>query len=131
MLFPCEMVVSKILPSLKAQLVKELYSTFKFNQEKIAKTLGITQPSVSLYLNDERGRFNELFNMESAQKQLNKLQEICENVVNDSISEQTIMEQICQICSKLRKDGVLCAIHANLDKNREESCGFCESTWKV
>ena len=51
---PCELVVSKILPSLRASVVKELSGKHGMKQSEIAKKLGITQASVSQYLSATR-----------------------------------------------------------------------------
>jgi len=51
---PCELVVGKILPALRASVVKELSGKYHMKQSDIAKELGITQASVSQYLSATR-----------------------------------------------------------------------------
>lgn len=131
MLFPCEIVVKKILPALKAQIVKELHNNYKMKQQEIAKILGITQPSVSLYLSGERGSFDDVLKKDSAKNHISKLEEISNNIADHKISEQNLMREICQICINLRREGVLCSLHSDLDKSKEHSCGFCDMQFKT
>ena len=125
MLFPCEIVVKKILPALKAQIVKELHENYKLKQQEIAKILGITQPSVSLYLSGERGGFDDILKDSKAKNEIKKLDEISEKIAKKQMSERNIMEELCKICSKLRQDKVVCDLHVKMDKSKESSCGFC------
>ncbi|MHA1785853.1 MAG: transcriptional regulator [Candidatus Helarchaeota archaeon] len=123
MLFPCEIVVKKVLPALKAQIVKELHNKYNMKQQEIAKILGITQPSVSLYLSGERGSFVDILQAE----EMNKLNEISASIADKNISEQNLMEEICSICINLRRAGILCELHGQLDKCKTPSCGFCDA----
>jgi len=125
MLFPCEIVVKKILPALKAQIVKELHENYKMKQQEIAKILGITQPSVSLYLSGERGGFDDILKDEKAKGEIAKLDEISGKIAKEQLSERNIMEALCNICNKLREDKVVCDLHVKLDKSKDCSCGFC------
>jgi len=100
-------------------------------QQEIAKILGITQPSVSLYLSGERGSFDDVFKDDNAKSQIDKLDDISENIANHKISEQKLMQEICEICVTLRREGVLCSLHSDLDKSKETSCGFCDMQFKT
>ncbi len=128
LLFPCEMIVKKILPAFRAYLVKKLYEEYNIKQNDIAKCLGITQPSVSLYLSGERGGFDEIFNSEEVKKNLVKLDELTAKLVDkeNPITEQELMVSMCQLCSTLRKAQAYCEIHGKLDKERQVPCGLCD-----
>ncbi|NVM04909.1 MAG: transcriptional regulator [Candidatus Helarchaeota archaeon] len=126
MLFPCEMIVKKILPAFRAYLVKQLYEKYKMKQNDIAKCLGITQPSVSLYLSGERGGFEDIFKSDEVAKKINVLDELSEKLVNKKLSEQELMQDMCHLCSLLRKLGAYCKVHGELDKNRVVPCGLCD-----
>lgn len=52
---PCELVVGKIMPAMRASVVKELSNKYHMKQADIARKLGITQASVSQYLSSTRG----------------------------------------------------------------------------
>ncbi|TAL47322.1 transcriptional regulator, partial [archaeon] len=45
----CEIVVSDIMPTLRALITGDLMKTYGFNQVEVSERLGITQPAVSQY----------------------------------------------------------------------------------
>src|SRR3972149_1779835 len=55
MLQPGEVVVAKLLPTIRARLAQELLRTFDMKQVEVAKVLGITQAAVSHYNTKSRG----------------------------------------------------------------------------
>ena len=126
MLFPCEMIVKKVLPAFRSYLVKKLYEENNFKQKDVAKLLGITQPSVSLYLSGERGGFDELFNSKEVNEQLYKLDELIIELIENTISKQDLMKSLCNLCSTLRKKQAYCKIHCQLDKGLDVPCGLCD-----
>ena len=126
MLFPCEMIVRRVLPAFRAYMVKKLYEEHKIKQIDIANLLGITQPSVSLYLSGERGGFEEIFNSKEVKEHLYQLDEIIKKLVDETISEFEVMKDMCKLCSTLRKKQAYCKIHGQLDKGREVPCGLCD-----
>lgn len=126
MLFPCELIVKKILPAFRAYIVKELYETYNMKQSDIAKCLGITQPSVSLYISGERGGFEDVFKETEVADNLSILDELSESLANEKCTEEKFMEDICELCASFRRAGAYCKIHKDLDKNRNDNCRLCE-----
>ncbi len=55
MLQPQEVIVAKLLPTIRARLAKELLHTYKLKQVEVAKSMGITQAAVSHYNTQSRG----------------------------------------------------------------------------
>ena len=55
MLQPQEVVVAKLLPSIRSRLAKELLHTYKMKQVDVARSMGITQAAVSHYNTQSRG----------------------------------------------------------------------------
>jgi len=55
MLQPQEVVVAKLLPTIRARLAKELLRTYKMKQVDVARNMGITQAAVSHYNTQSRG----------------------------------------------------------------------------
>ena len=126
LLFPCEMIVKKILPAFRAYLVKKLHDDYNMKQNDIAKCLGITQPSVSLYLSGERGSFDEIFESDKVKNNINQLDNMAKKLKEEDISEMDLMKDLCHLCSSLRRAEAYCEIHKKLDKDREAPCGLCE-----
>src|SRR5205814_7733357 len=55
MLQPQELVVAKLLPTIRARLARELLRTHKMKQIDVAHSMGITQAAVSHYNTQSRG----------------------------------------------------------------------------
>ena len=51
----CE-VTAKVIPALRAMIVKELTDSYGMTQTEVAERLGITQAAISQYLRNIRGR---------------------------------------------------------------------------
>ncbi|MHA1264913.1 MAG: transcriptional regulator [Candidatus Helarchaeota archaeon] len=103
MQFPCEGIVRDILPAFKAFIVKELFNSYKFTQANIAKTLGITQASVSYYLRGERGNtVSELMNKYPLIKE--KLLSLTEAIAKNEIDTDTIIQDLCTLCSSMHEE---------------------------
>jgi len=52
----CEIVVNDVLPTLRAAVAKELIKNYGLNQSEVAKLLDVSQPAVSQYLRQLRGK---------------------------------------------------------------------------
>jgi predicted transcriptional regulator len=117
---PCEIVVNKVLPHIRADIVKILTQEYHMKQIEVSKRLGITQASVSQYLSSSRGgdkEFHKLFpEME------NHAKDIAERIaIGDTKDAQVAL--ICSMCNKMREDEKFCDYHKGyLDL---ESCGIC------
>lgn len=60
MLQPQEVVVAKLLPTIRARLAQELLRMYHMKQVDVARALGITQAAVSHYNTKSRGVDQEL-----------------------------------------------------------------------
>jgi predicted transcriptional regulator len=117
---PCEIVVNKILPHIRADIVKILTQEYRMKQIEVSKRLGITQASVSQYLSSSRGgdrEFHKLFpEMEEHAKAIAKR-------IASGDPKDAQVALICGMCSKMREEEKFCDYHKGyLDL---ESCGIC------
>src|SRR3989475_11726041 len=55
MLQPQELVVARLLPTIRARLARELLHTYKKKKVDVARSMGITQAAVSHYNTQSRG----------------------------------------------------------------------------
>jgi len=53
--FPCEISARYIIPALRLMIAKKLIEEHNLTQAEVAELLGVTQPSISHYLNSKRG----------------------------------------------------------------------------
>ena len=101
--------MKKLLPNLRAGIVRALSQEYGMKQQEIAEALGITQASVSQYLATERGRDTELFKSlpgceDSARK-------IAEEIYEQRLSREGVMLRLCGVCSQLRHSEEFCDYH--------------------
>ncbi len=119
---PCELVVGKILPSLRASVVKELSGKYEMKQSDIAKKLGITQASVSQYLSSARAGGTRI--TDQFPKIKTYAREIARRIA-DGEDKYEWYGVLCTACKDIRSDEEFCKMHkitANLD-----GCSICKS----
>src|SRR2546426_12686059 len=63
MLQPQELVVARLLPTIRARLARELLHTYKMKQVDVARSMGITQAAVSHYNTQSRGVDQEMLRL--------------------------------------------------------------------
>lgn len=118
---PCEILVSKILPQVRALVTIELADTWEMRGRDIARLVGITEAAVSHYINRIRGvqedfltDFPELgpFVIEASRELYDK---------RDTDFELT--EKLGDLCTLLRNNKTFIDMYAQGSKGA--SCGIC------
>ncbi len=123
MLVPCEIAVKCVLPVIRAMLAKELTARGDLNQAEAATILGISQPAISLYCRNRRGK---AINLESNEQIVAMVRNMAHVLVKDHSSKSKIVRMYCDICETIRSRGLMCELHKALDPNtRIEECEFC------
>jgi len=105
---PCELVVGKILPALRASVVKELSKKYKMKQSDIAKKLGITQASVSQYLSSSRAAGTKITDS------FPKIKTYADDIAKRIVSGEDRYEWygvLCEACKDIRSDDEFCRMH--------------------
>lgn len=118
---PCELVVGKILPSLRASVVKDLSGKHDMKQSEIARKLGITQASVSQYLSSARAGDSKM--VERFPKILSYAEDISERIVAGESRHQWY-GVICRACKDIREDDEFCKMHRNI--TNISGCDICK-----
>jgi predicted transcriptional regulator len=118
---PCELVVGKILPSLRASVVKELSGKHDMKQSEIARKLGITQASVSQYLSATRAGDGSM--IERFPKILTYAEDISERIVAGE-SKRQWYGVLCRACKDIREDDEFCKMHRMATKI--SGCDICK-----
>ena len=120
---PCELVVSKIMPALRASVVKELSHKYRMKQADIARKLGITQASVSQYLSSTRAAGSKM--TDSFPRIRTYASEIARRI-NAGEDRYEWSSVLCRACTDIRSDDAFCKMHrveANL-----EGCDICKKS---
>ncbi len=114
---PCEVIVWYVIPTIRAELAKELVR-LGMSQKDIAERLGITQSAVSQYIKDKRGRGIPV------NKEVRKgIKMLAKQVMSEKEPKDTI-PGICMVCAIVKSSGSLCDLHKKED-SRLEGCDVC------
>ena len=123
MLVPCEVAVKCLLPVVRAMISKELMMKHKLKQVETAKLLGVSQPAISLYFRERRGKAIDLEN-ESDITFL--IENLAASLASGNSSPEDFISAFCDICTKIREKGLMCKLHKAFDPTIDiEKCGIC------
>lgn len=123
MLVPCEAVVKTILPNVRALIAKELLQKHHLKQTEIAKTLGISQSAVSMYIRRYRGIS---LNLEKDNEIYEKIVWLSEKLFENSLSQMELISKVCEVCRLVRSKGLLCQLHRQFIKPHDiNECSYC------
>lgn len=120
---PCEVAVKCILPVVRAMIAKELMTEHRLKQTEVADMLRVSQPAISLYCRNIRGRAIDLENDEDIGKLVaNLAAALAENM----LSRRDLIPKYCEICKTIRAKGLLCELHKAFDPTiNVETCELC------
>lgn len=120
---PCELVVGKIMPSIRASVVKELSGKYHMKQADIARKLGITQASVSQYLSSTRAAGTKM--ADSFPEIKKHASEIAKRIVagEDRFQWSSVL---CRACMEIRESEAFCKMH-KVESNLA-GCDICKKT---
>ncbi|WP_424358851.1 transcriptional regulator [Methanocella sp. MCL-LM] len=114
---PCELIVWYVIPTIRAELSKELVK-MGMSQKDVSERLGITQSAVSQYIKDKRGKGIPI-NKETRKGIKNLAKQII-----DENSPKEVIPGICMVCGIVKASGSLCDLHRQEDSNLE-GCEVC------
>ncbi len=115
---PCELIVWYVIPTIRAELSKEMIK-LGLSQKDVSERLGITQSAVSQYVKDKRGKgipVNK--NVRKAIKDLAK-------EIADGNTSRDVIPGICAVCGIVKRSGSLCDLHKQEDDSDLEGCDVC------
>jgi len=122
MQLPSEIEARYVLPALRALVAKKLVLEKGFTQEKAARAVGVTQAAISNYIRGVRG-FRIYW--ENNPIVLRHVDKIVELIVSKS-DPREITREFNQMLRELRKAGVLCRLHKNVEPFIDiNECNVC------
>ena len=120
---PCEVAVKCVLPVVRAMVAKELMANYGLRQVDAAHVLGVSQPAISLYSRNIRGKVIHLENDRQVQDLIRNL---ARSLAEGNASRRDIVSTYCEICRMIRAKGLLCKLHKAFDPLVEiEKCELC------
>ena len=116
---PCEVMVLKVLPAIRAELTRIMIQDFDVQQQTVAHRLGVSKAAISQYLSSKRGADTDF--SEEVKEEITNLA----NALNKSEDTSELVEDFCNICKKIQIAGWLRREHAGSSKFINENCSFC------
>jgi len=108
----CEVVVADVLPAIRALITRELLTNYNLTQKEVADLLGLTQPAVSQYLRESRGRKVKIF--QDNEKIMKLIEKLSKDIVTKKPEGKEIQRRFCEICKEIRKAGLICKLHEKI-----------------
>lgn len=97
---PCEVATKRVIPTIRAILVRELVEHHKMSQVEVAKKLGITQPAVSQYLSMVRGAGHYI---KSKSLLIKEVQKFAEEIAQGKLNDDQLVQKYCSLCARWGK----------------------------
>lgn len=120
---PCEVVVRRLLPVLRALVAKELMTTYGWTQSQAARRLGVTQPAVSTYLSLLDKDSTKRFDMEELNASARR---IAAGMATGGLTLSDTVTNVCELCISLKSGGIVCSLHKQrVPELRREACEAC------
>ena len=113
-----EIEVWYVIPALRKELAKALLD-LDLTQKDIAKKLGLTEPAVSQYLKNKRGK-----DVAFSDAALNQVKLSAKKIFKSNARGASLIE-IQRLCRYLKAKGHICKIHKNLNENMK-GCSICK-----
>jgi hypothetical protein len=105
-------------------VAKELIETHGFRQTEAAKVLGVSQPAISLYSRNIRGRAIDL---ENDQEILALTAKMAQLLAKGNPSRSDVVPMYCKICRTIRTKGLMCELHRSIEPLIvTEDCTLCK-----
>ena len=97
---PCELVVGKLLPSIRSAIVKVLIEDYHMKQQEISNILGISQSAVSQYYTSTRAADKGI--LKTFPEITKYAKEITKKLVSGELESEQIL--LCEPCQKIRQN---------------------------
>jgi hypothetical protein len=104
MLTPCEVIIKRFLPAIKASITRELFNNYDFTQEEIAERLGVTQAAISKYLSGQYTKTIKDLEKKPKIKQISK--KIALSIAAGKSDKNKLISHICNSCVEFH--GITC-----------------------
>jgi hypothetical protein len=123
---PCVIIVKHVLPAIRVLVMKELIEKYNMRKIDASAKMDLTPAAITQYLKGERGTvlLNEIGQSEEVMRGVSKLADV---LAKGDTSIEGIMEQLCDICTKIRSEEIICELHQkDLPALKECKCSICE-----
>lgn len=112
---PCEIMVQKVLPAIRAELARNMMVEHECTQQKVADTLGLSRAAVSQYVSEKRGA-----EIDFSEETKEVLRNLATGLLGD-ISTKDKITGMCTACRFVQRSGWLYKNDPNVEYY--EVCG--------
>lgn len=111
---PCEIVVQRVLPAIRAELARIMLEE-GLPQQQVANRLGLSKAAVSQYVSAKRGK-DISFPAEIEEK----INELAKSLIGDMTPNDAV-SNLCAVCKGIQSSGWLCKEH----QQKNDACTYC------
>jgi predicted transcriptional regulator len=119
---PYEIASKSVIPAIRGMISRGLIER-DLTQAQIARALGITQPAVSKYFWDKRGRAID-FDHRADVKNMTEV--IADGIAGHKLNKVQVANMIKEICDYVMRNGYMCDFHYEVDPQvKNWNCKIC------
>jgi predicted transcriptional regulator len=101
----CEYITSEVLPGVRALIAKKMIEDHGITQSKAAELLDTSQPAISHYKRDLRGR--KVSVLKGNPDLMVMIDIIAKKMMSGEISLKQTCSEFCSICRYMQKNGLV------------------------
>jgi len=122
---PCLVVVSQILPAMRAIVSREMIERDGLRLGEVAEKMGVTPAAVTQYLKGVRG--SDSVSMVNRSRRARKiLLELAYELAREETDMVVVLRKLCQACNCIRSERLICGMCQNsLPKLDIRKCDIC------
>lgn len=103
-------VVQYILPTLRAEITKELIEKHGLRKTEAADKMGVTPAAVTQYLKRDRGNIaSEL--VRRSKEVMDRVSDITNDLVRGESPADILLMKLCMACRVVRTEKLICELH--------------------
>ncbi|MHB8567039.1 MAG: transcriptional regulator [Nitrososphaerales archaeon] len=119
---PYEIASKSVIPAIRGMISRGLIER-DLTQVQIADALGITQPAVSKYFWEKRGRAIDFDQREDVKKMISV---ITDGIASEKLTHVQVANMIKEICDYVMRAGYMCNLHYAVDPlAKSQNCRIC------
>ena len=111
-----------MIPAIRGVVSRALIEKH-LTQSQIAHALGVTQPAVSKYFSEKRGRAIDFDQHEDVKKMA---ETIAEGISTRRLNDIQVANMIKELCDYVMRSGYMCELHYEIDpQSKTMNCKMC------
>ena len=119
---PYEIASKSVIPTIRGMVDRGLIDR-KLTQSQIAESLGVTQPAISKYLGEKRGKAIDFDHRADVKKMTNV---ISDGIASQKLSRVQVANMMKEICDYVMRSGYMCDLHFEVDPQvKNMNCRIC------